>query len=199
MLVRGDRGNTLAPPCMFFGSDGSRLRGIWQSLTETRHLKGIPTVQLKARFEDGSDVPVRFTCDGANVSPDLHWTAPPAGTESLVLIVDDPDAPGQTWVHWLLYDLPATERELPEGVTPKGTLPSGAHQGRNDFGKIGYGGPCPPPGPAHRYYFALYALDKRLELRPGATRAQIERSMAGHILARAELMGQYIRQPVGVA
>ncbi|HZR26671.1 MAG TPA: YbhB/YbcL family Raf kinase inhibitor-like protein [Vicinamibacterales bacterium] len=149
-------------------------------------------------FDDGSDIPIRFTCDGANVSPGLQWTAAQAEAESFVLIADDPDAPGKTWLHWLVYDLPASEHELPEGVAPKGTLPSGAHQGRNDFGKIGYGGPCPPPGPPHRYHFALYALDKRLDLRPGATRVQVERAMAGHVLAHAELIGQYSRQAVPV-
>ncbi len=149
-------------------------------------------------FDDGADVPVRFTCDGPNLSPALKWATPPEATQSFTLIVDDPDAPDQTWVHWLLYDVPATQRELPEDIPPRGSLPSGAHQGRNDFGKIGYGGPCPPPGPAHRYRFTLYALDKRLDLRAGATRAQLERSMAGHILARAELTAQYVRPPVGV-
>jgi len=107
--------------------------------------------------------------------------------------MDDPDAPARVWVHWLLYDLPATERELPEGVARKGELPSGARQGRNDFGKPGYGGPCPPAGPAHRYYFRLYALDAKLELGGGATRADLERAMRGHVLAHAELMGRYRR------
>jgi Raf kinase inhibitor-like YbhB/YbcL family protein len=152
-------------------------------------------VQLKASaFTAGAEIPEQFTCDGSNISPALTWSAPPEGTQSFALIMDDPDAPGRTWVHWVLFDLPATERELPEGVQPKGTLPSGAQHGRNDFGKAGYGGPCPPPGPAHRYYFRLYALDTELHLRAGATRAQIDRSIRGHILAHAELMGRYRRQ-----
>jgi hypothetical protein len=151
-------------------------------------------VQLKApAFKPGADIPRQFTCDGSNISPALVWTAPPEGTQSFTLIMDDPDAPGRTWVHWLLYDLPATERELPEAVAPSGTLASGAQQGLNDFRKTGYGGPCPPSGPAHRYYFRLYALDTELHLRPGATRVQIERSIRGHVLAHAELMGQYRR------
>lgn len=151
-------------------------------------------MQLKTTaFKPGSEIPKPFTCDGPNVSPALEWTAPPDGTHSLALIVDDPDAPGRTWVHWVLYELPATERELPEGVPHKAILPSGARQGRNDFGKIGYGGPCPPPGPAHRYYFRLYALDSPLELGAGATRADMDSAMNGHILAHAELMGRYRR------
>jgi Raf kinase inhibitor-like YbhB/YbcL family protein len=127
------------------------------------------------------------------MSPPLHWSAPPEGTQSFVLIMDDPDAPGRTWVHWVLYDLPGTERELPEGVAPTGTLPSGARQGVNDFRKTGYGGPCPPAGPAHRYFFRLYALDTELHLKAGARRAQIEPLIRGHVLAQAELMGQYRR------
>jgi Raf kinase inhibitor-like YbhB/YbcL family protein len=127
------------------------------------------------------------------MSPALSWNTPPEATQSFALILDDPDAPGGTWVHWVLYDLPATERELPTSVPPEGKLPSGARQGRNDFGRTGYGGPCPPPGPGHRYYFRLYALDNKLGLRPGSTRAQVDRSMRGHILAHAELMGGYRR------
>jgi Raf kinase inhibitor-like YbhB/YbcL family protein len=145
-------------------------------------------------FKPGADIPAQFTCDGSNISPALSWTTAPNGTQSFALVMEDPDAPGKTWVHWVLYDLPATERELPEGVSPKRTLPSGARQGRNDFGKTGYGGPCPPPGPAHRYYFKLYALDNRLGVQAGATRAQVDRSMRGHVLAEAEVMGLYRRQ-----
>ena len=144
-------------------------------------------------FTPASDIPAEFTCDGSDISPALSWSSPPEGTQSFALIVEDPDAPSHTWVHWVLYDLPATERELPEDVEPTGTLPSGARQGRNDFGKIGYGGPCPPSGPAHRYCFRLYALDTRLDLRAGATRAQVERAMRGHVLAQAELTGRYRR------
>ncbi len=144
-------------------------------------------------FEPGSDIPARFTCDGRDVSPALTWTAPPDGTESFALIVDDPDAPRKTWVHWVLYDLPATARGLPEAVARDGALPSGARQGRNDFGHVGYGGPCPPPGPAHRYCFTLYALDTKLPLPAGATRAHLDRAMRGHVLAHAELTGRYRR------
>ena len=141
-------------------------------------------------FEPGGNIPGQFTCQGSNASPALTWSVPPEGTQSFALVLEDPDAPGRTWVHWVLYDLPATERGLPQGVPPEGTLPSGGRQGRNDFGASGYGGPCPPPGPAHRYYFTLYALDRAMGLRAGATRAQLDRSMRGHILTRAELLGR---------
>jgi Raf kinase inhibitor-like YbhB/YbcL family protein len=107
--------------------------------------------------------------------------------------MDDPDAPGRTWVHWVLYDIPGTECELPAAVPSESDLPSGARQGRNDFRRIGYGGPCPPAGPAHRYYFRLYALDERLGLRAGASRRDLDRAMRGHIVASAELMGRYRR------
>jgi Raf kinase inhibitor-like YbhB/YbcL family protein len=152
-------------------------------------------VQLKSSaFEGGADIPSRFTCDGANISPALHWSAPPKDTRSFALVMDDPDAPGRTWVHWLIYDLPPGARELPEWVPPDARLASGAQQGRNDFRRPGYGGPCPPPGPAHRYFFKLYALDTTLDLGDGAKRAQLERAMRGHILAEAELMGRYQRE-----
>lgn len=144
-------------------------------------------------FTQGADIPMQFSCDGANVSPALRWDRAPTGVETFAFVMDDPDAPGGTWVHWVLYDLPATALELPEGVEPTDRLPAGARQGRNDFGRIGYGGPCPPPGAAHRYYIRLYALDVRLDLQSGATRAQLDRSMKGHILAHAEVMGRYRR------
>ena len=161
-----------------------------------REIRGhIPTLQLTTpAFKPGADIPAKFTCDGSDTSPALGWSTPPEGTQSCALVVEDPDAPGRTWVHWVLYDLPSTECELPEGVPPEGKLPSGARQGRNDFGRIDYGGPCPPPGPGHRYDFKLYALDKTLELQAGATRAQLDRSMRGHILAHAELIGRYRRR-----
>lgn len=144
-------------------------------------------------FKAKEDIPREYTCDAQDVSPPLVWNDPPAGTESLALVADDPDAPVGTWVHWVLYNLPASTRELPEGIPAHETLANGARQGRNDFGKIGYGGPCPPPGPAHRYFFKLYALDKKLELKSGAGKAELERSMRGHILAQAELVGRYKR------
>jgi Raf kinase inhibitor-like YbhB/YbcL family protein len=144
-------------------------------------------------FEAGGMIPRRFSCEGSDVSPALKWNDPPAGTESFALIVDDPDAPAGTWVHWVLYNLPATARELPESMAKDPELPGGARHGRNDFRRLGYGGPCPPPGPAHHYHFKLYALDRKLELKPGATKAEVERAMEGHVLAEAELIGLYRR------
>ena len=124
----------------------------------------------------------------------LDWTDPPSGTESFALIVDDPDAPRGTWVHWVLYDLPADARQLPESTVPRERLPSGARQGVNDFRRIGYNGPCPPPGAPHRYYFRLYALSTRLNLQPRATRAELDGAMRGHILAKTEFFGRYQRK-----
>jgi Raf kinase inhibitor-like YbhB/YbcL family protein len=144
-------------------------------------------------FSAGEMIPKKFTCDGPDVSPQLAWNDPPAGTQSFALTVDDPDAPVGTWVHWVLYDLLASARELPEGVAKQEQLPSGARQGRNDFGKTGYGGPCPPPGKPHRYFFKLYALDGKLNLKAGATKADVERALKGHALGQAELMGRYGR------
>lgn len=145
-----------------------------------------------AAFEDGGMIPSRFTCDGADVSPPLAWAPVPDNAISLALIADDPDAPGKTWVHWVLYNLPASVKELPENVPPQATLASGALQGTNDFRKTGYGGPCPPGG-THRYYFKLYALDAMLDLSAGATKDQLLKAMEGHILAEGQLMGRYSR------
>jgi Raf kinase inhibitor-like YbhB/YbcL family protein len=144
-------------------------------------------------FSAGGAIPKKFTCDGPDVSPKLTWKEPPAGTQSFAVIMDDPDAPRDTWVHWVAYDLPGNTRELAEGVAKQEHLSNGSQQGRNDFGKIGYGGPCPPPGKPHRYFFKLYALDAKLNLKVGATKADVERAMQGHILAQAELMGRYAR------
>lgn len=145
-------------------------------------------------FREGQPIPAKYTCQGADVSPPLAWEAPPEGTQSLALICDDPDAPVGTWVHWVLYALPPGTRQLPEHVPAHETLPDGARQGVNDFRRVGYGGPCPPPGRPHRYFFKVYALDRALELPPRATKAQLLQAMAGHILAEGQLMGTYQRQ-----
>jgi Raf kinase inhibitor-like YbhB/YbcL family protein len=143
-------------------------------------------------FEEGEMIPQKYTCDGRDVSPPLAWGGVPAGTKSLALICDDPDAPAGTWVHWVLFDLPADTKELSENIPPKKTLESGAKHGINDFREFGYGGPCPPGG-THRYFFRVYALDKETGLNPGATKAQLVRAMEGHILAEGQLMGKYRR------
>jgi Raf kinase inhibitor-like YbhB/YbcL family protein len=144
-------------------------------------------------FQDGQPIPVAHTGDGQDASPPLGWGSLPDGTQSLALICDDPDAPGGTWVHWVLYGLPANADGLPENVPAAEHVPNGAKQGLNDFRRIGYGGPCPPRGPAHRYFFRLYALDTDIGLRPGATQADLRARMEGHILAEGELMGTYQR------
>jgi Raf kinase inhibitor-like YbhB/YbcL family protein len=150
-------------------------------------------------FRNGEPIPTQHTCDGPDVSPPLAWRGAPDGTAAFALIVDDPDAPGGIWVHWVLYDVPTTLEALAEhvddGPTPHGL--GGAAQGRNDFRRLGYGGPCPPPGPSHRYLFKLYALRRTLGIAPGATKAELERGMAGQILAMAELMGRYQRRSRG--
>jgi Raf kinase inhibitor-like YbhB/YbcL family protein len=144
-------------------------------------------------FKAQEKIPTKYTCDGEDVSPPLGWTDVPEKTQSLALISDDPDAPMGTWVHWVIYDLPAETRELPEGIAKKEVLENGAKQGISDFKEVGYGGPCPPPGPAHRYFFKLYALDAKLGLPPRASKKDVEKAMRGHILAQAELVGLYKR------
>jgi len=144
-------------------------------------------------FQNGGNIPKKYTCEGADISPELHWSSPPPGTQSLALIADDPDAPVGTWTHWVLYDLPAQATSLPEGVPKMDELASGGRQGRNDFRKIGYGGPCPPAGKPHRYFFKLYALDKKMDLKSGAGKQELEQVMQGHILAQAEVMAKYQR------
>lgn len=143
-------------------------------------------------FSENGMIPRRYGCDGSDRSPALSWEGVPEGTRSLALICDDPDAPAGTWVHWVLFNIPPGEKGLPPDIGPQATLSNGAVQGINDFGRLGYGGPCPPRG-THRYYFKLYALDTILSLDAGATKAQIEAAMKGHILAQAQLMGKYRR------
>ena len=144
-------------------------------------------------FNDSTSIPVEHTCDGEDRSPALSWDTVPAGTQSIALIVDDPDAPGKTWVHWVIYNIPADSTGLPPGVPKNKTLDDGSLQGKNDFGRIGYNGPCPPPGKPHRYFFKVYALDTTLSLKSGATKSQLEASMSGHILAQGEMIGKYGR------
>ena len=149
------------------------------------------TLQSSA-FQNGGSIPKKFTCEAADVSPELTWSGAPEKTQSFALIADDPDAPMGTWVHWVIYDLPTNTAKLPEGVPNQEQAASGA-QGKNSSGKIGYGGPCPPPGKPHRYFFKLYALDSKLNLKPGARKPEVEAAMKGHVLAQAELMGKYGR------
>lgn len=155
---------------------------------------GLPDLALRSpAFAEGETIPTAYTCTGADRSPPLRWSAPPPGTRSLALIVDDPDAPGGRFIHWVLYRIPPSRTELPEGIPPDPTVADVGVQGRNDFGRLGYGGPCPPPGPPHRYRFTLYALDIEPDLPPGASAADLERQLSGHVLAVGRLMGRYGR------
>jgi hypothetical protein len=144
-------------------------------------------------FANGADIPRQFTCSGEDRSPALQWSGAPAGTKSFALVVDDPDAPAGTWVHWVIFNIPAGAHGLPGGIEKKNELADGARQGQNDFHKIGYNGPCPPPGKPHRYFFKLYALGNELSLSPGATKSDVERAVEGQILAHAEWMGRFRR------
>ena len=151
-------------------------------------------IELKTTsFTPGDFIPKRFTCEASDVSPALAWTDPPPGTQSFAIIEDDPDAPSGTFVHWLVYDLPAAYRSLPEALPGNDQMPDGGRQGTNGFSRTGYNGPCPPRGKPHRYFIRLYALDAKLDLRPAATRRELEAAMKGHILAQGELMGRYQR------
>lgn len=137
-------------------------------------------------FEHGAEMPVRHTCDGSDVSPSLLFHDVPADAVTLALIMDDPDAPGGTFTHWLVWNMPASTRHIAEGTRPEGVC------GRNDFGNTAYGGPCPPRG-THRYSFRLYALDRRLDLHKGASKTDLLAAMEGHVLAETELIGKYTR------
>jgi len=152
-----------------------------------------PITLTSPAFRSGGPIPQDYTADGRNVSPPLSWGDLPPGTKSLALIVEDPDAPRGTFAHWVAYDLPAESRELGEGVPAQATLANGTVQGTNDFGKAGYGGPSPPPGKPHHYFFRLFALDRPIDLPPGATREQLLVKKEGHVLGHGELMGTYGR------
>lgn len=145
-------------------------------------------------FTEGQAIPQKYSGQGRDISPPLAWTNAPADTRSFALIADDPDAPVGTWVHWVLYDLSPGTTELAEDTPKSQFLPGGAKQGVNDFHRLGYGGPAPPPGKPHRYFFKLYALDTMLELKPGATKKDLLKAMEGHILAEGQLMGTYQRK-----
>ena len=152
------------------------------------------SLELKSSdFSQGSTIPPQFTCVGSDISPALQWNSAPAQTQSFALIADDPDAPAGTWVHWVLYNLPASAHSLPQNFPRTDKASDGTLQGRNDFGRIGYGGPCPPPGKAHRYFFKLYALDTQLTLNAGASKKDLERAMKSHILDQAEIMARFSR------
>src|SRR5712664_425158 len=143
-------------------------------------------------FKEGQPIPRQYTCDGVNVSPPLEWAGAPKTAKTIAIIADDPDAPSGTWVHWVLYNVPAENIGMVENLPATESLKAGGFQGKNDFGNIGYGGPCPPSG-THRYFFKIYALDSELPLKAGATKADLEKAMEGHIVAQGQLMGTYSR------
>jgi len=143
-------------------------------------------------FSEGSMIPQNYACDGEDISPPLAWSGVPDGTKSLALICDDPDAPMGTWVHWVLFNIPAHIMELPAKIPPEKIIQNGAKHGINDFRKFGYSGPCPPGG-THRYFFNFYALDAQIELDAGITKAEFLKAMKGHILAEGKLTGKYRR------
>jgi Raf kinase inhibitor-like YbhB/YbcL family protein len=154
--------------------------------------EGKPTFGLTSSSFRGSEIEKKSTCDGEETSPELAWTAPPAGTQSFALVAFDKDSPfGYSFTHWVLYDLPAEKRELLEGLPKQEQLPDGSRQGPNDFDKPGYAGPCPPGKSAHHYVITLYALDSKLNLPAGATRKQVAKALKGHVLAYGELIGRY--------
>ncbi|MGA2864766.1 MAG: YbhB/YbcL family Raf kinase inhibitor-like protein [Verrucomicrobiota bacterium] len=190
MNTSSGRARLLAAGAVFCFALGQAVAGLGAA-----EAKGKGNMQLTSTaFTNGAPIPAKYTYDGKNVSPPLKWSGVPAEAKSLVLIADDPDAPVGTWVHWVVYDLPASVAELSEDVPKTQALAGGAKQGLNDFRLLGYGGPSPPPGKAHRYFFKLYALDRPLGLKPGATKKDVERAMANHLLAQTQFMGTYQRK-----
>ncbi len=144
-------------------------------------------------FENGGEIPGKYTCVGDDISPELVWENPPDATSGFALICEDTDAPGAAWVHWVIWGIPPAVRKLPEGVPLDPVLDNGAGQGITDFRRLGYGGPCPPPGRPHRYFFKLYALDRAILLPPGGTKEDLLAAIDGHILAETSLMGTFKR------
>jgi len=155
--------------------------------------KTMEIIIKSSAFNEGELIPIKYTCDGINVSPPLSWSDSPQGTKSFALISDDPDAPMGTWVHWVIYNIPPDINELPENMPSSRILPNGAIQGVTDFGSTGYGGPCPPSG-THRYYFKIYALDTILDLNSEVRKKQLVEAMEDHIIDQGQLMGKYKRQ-----
>jgi Raf kinase inhibitor-like YbhB/YbcL family protein len=169
------------------GSAANRKLAVQDTLKQSAD-----TLQLtSSAFEPDAAIPAKYTCDGEDVSPALLWNDPPAATKSFALVVDDPDAPNKTVVHWLIYDIPPDTRGLQENFPKDKKLRDGALQGKNDHGKIGYSGPCPPHGAVHHYFFKLYALDEMTNLKPKATKPELEQAIKGHILAKAQLIGRF--------
>ena len=163
-------------------------------LSEAQGTRVQDSFQLtSSSFASGAMIPKQYSCQGTDISPALHWGDAPAGTQSFALLVDDPDAPAGDWVHWTMWNIPPNAHELTENVPKQEQLADGSVQGHNDFKKIGYNGPCPPGGKTHRYFFRLYALDTKLDLKPGAAKADLDAAMKGHVLAQSEYSGSFKR------
>ena len=182
------------------GYSSGRYRGYLDLVTrgsmERRSENGGVAVSIQltsSAFNDGESIPALYTCDGEDISPPLQWSNVPAETRSLALIADDPDAPVGTWVHWVIYDIPPALSELPEAVPTAEVTPDRLKQGLNDFNRIGYGGPCPPPGKPHRYVFTIYALEIEPGLPVGATKDDLLRAMEGHTIGEGRLIGLFRR------
>lgn len=165
----------------------------WMAPLSGAERKAVSMELKTSAFTEGANIPRKYTCDAEDISPLLRWENVPAGTKAFALIVDDPDAPVGNWVHWVIYDLPPETKELAEGTPKTETLAHGAKQGMNDFRRVGYAGPCPPPGGPHRYFFKLYALDAPTNLKTRATKQQLLEAIKGHILGEAQLVGRYGR------
>ena len=188
--VAGLRVATLGVGLMLLGCSGREGEPI-----PGQEVTALAIEVTSAAFTEGSRIPVKYTCEGGDTSPPLSWTGVPAGTRSIALIADDPDAPGGTWVHWVYYGIPPNVAELPEGVPTNETLPDKSRQGTSDFESVGYGGPGPPPGHGvHRYYFKVYALDTEVDLGPGATKKDLLARIEGSVLAEGRLIGTYERK-----
>ena len=169
-----------------------QVSGQNSAATSTSPTTGGSIKLTSTAFKEGEPIPRQYTCNGVNVSPSLEWSGVPKSAKTVVIIADDPDAPAGAWVHWVLYNLPADNIGMVENLPATDELKAGGFQGKNDFGKIGYGGPCPPSG-MHRYFFKIYALDSELPLKAGATKAEVEKAMEGHVVAQGQLMGTYRR------
>lgn len=161
--------------------------------TKEKEINNMEKISISSEEFKNGTIPDEYTCEGEDISPPLSWQGLPAGTKSIALIADDPDASGRAFVHWVIYNIPANTQKLEKGMPKKEKLDDGSRQGMTDFGRAGYGGPCPPPGKPHRYFFKIYAIDKMLDLPSGASKEDVEAAMKGHVLAKGELIGKYAR------
>jgi hypothetical protein len=177
---------------IFFACQNKNTGTSRDKQTQKTERKGSELKLSSSSFKDGEMIPVRYTCEGENLSPQLSWTGIPVGTKSLAILCDDPDAPAGDWVHWVVFNIPPEATELQESFPRDKKLNDGSCQGSNDFGKYGYDGPCPPSG-THRYFFKLYAVDKLLEKDTGITKAELLEEIEGHVLGQVQIKCKYKR------